>query len=229
MNKDRKQLHTAGWTLLSKAASLCKRLIWLRDTDSSLPLAAELLPLLSDALTCVALLEGATSAVCEKMVSTYDRALGQGWVGVGAAGGTTRLGTRTTQVGLMRAREYALSNRSTFQLQARTVAEGGTNGTTPDWKGLFRLTETFIDALDWGEFVIENPRGQVSNLVLECVELLEAIEHKEQNDIQEEIGDVFYNLMAFCLSLRIGASDIASEGPNALQAARTAPHERTGR
>ncbi|MBI4527730.1 MAG: hypothetical protein HY695_28370, partial [Deltaproteobacteria bacterium] len=69
------QLKVAGWSLVNDAASVCKPLLWLRDTDSCLPLAPKLLPPLRHALHTVVQLPDATAALCEKMISIYRRAV----------------------------------------------------------------------------------------------------------------------------------------------------------
>ena len=197
-----------AWHLLSYASSVCKPLVWLRDTDSCLPLSPELVEPLGDALHTIIELPDAVSALCDKMISTYRRAVDENWVGVGAQPRSTRLGKRTAEIGLIRAREYAIAKQPEFQRSAHSVKSSWSTGPTGDWNSLFSLTEQFIDNLDWGEFVVENARGQVSNLVLESIELLDATAHMDADAVREETGDVFYNLMACCLSLRIGPEHI---------------------
>ncbi len=203
----KKELAQKAWSLVSDTSRVCKPLLWLRDTDSCLPMAPELLPSLRQALHTMIELPEAVEALCEKMLSTYDRAIKKTWVGVGAQPRSSRLGNRTKEVGLIRALDYAESKREEFKADADLVKKEWHK--SKDWSLLFSLTKKFIDCLDWGEFVIENARGEASNLVLESVELLEAIEkNKSEQAVREEIGDVFYNLMACCLSLRIDANDI---------------------
>lgn len=56
-------------------------------------------------------------------------------------------------------------------------------------------------------------------MVLECVELIEAFrkgqsQHVGQaQHVEEELGDVFYNLMAFSLSVRFDAEYMTLEMP----------------
>lgn len=197
-----------GWSLVNDAASVCKPLLWLRDTDSCLPLAPKLAPVLRHALQTVVRLPHATAALCEKMISIYGRAVEKPWVGIGAQERSTRLGRRTAELGLMRALDYARSRQAEFAQHAKAVSNSSAE--PPDWEALFSLTAEFIDNLDWGEFVVENARGQASNLVLESIELLQAIQ-QEPHKTMEETGDVFYNLMACCLSLRIGPDEIAGK------------------
>jgi hypothetical protein len=138
------------------------------------------------------------------MVAIYDIALQKPLVGVGASPFSGRLGKRTAELGVLAALDFAEDNREKFENQAKSVC-GVSN---PNWADLFALTEQLIDYLDWDEFVLENCRGQSSCLVLECVELLEAVETGDSTKISEELGDVFYNFMAFCLSLRIKAKHV---------------------
>jgi hypothetical protein len=93
------------------------------------------------------------------------------------------------------------------------VAQSCRAGAT--WTELYALTSDFIERLDWREFVLENPRGQAANLVLECTELLQAVmgydpdqEKPRDVHVKEELGDVFYNLMTFSLSVQIKAEDL---------------------
>ena len=200
------QLIASGWTIVKNAAAVSKPLLWLRDTDSALPLTPELIQDLRSALRTVAGLPRATAALCDKMVSIYQRALDKPWVGIGAQERSTRLGRRTAQFGLMYALEYARKCQPQFNAKAKLLKDQASSP-QPDGQALFVLAEEFIDYLDWGEFVIENPRGQASNLVLESMELLDAIQFSTEK-VHEETGDVFYNLLAFCLSMRIRSYDI---------------------
>ena len=59
----------------------------------------------------------------------------------------------------------------------------------------------FIDYLDWGEFTLENPRGQAMSLLLEAVELLDATRRKNDKSICAEVGDVLFNLLVFSMSV----------------------------
>jgi len=198
-----------AWELVRYAQEVAKPLLWLRDSDSCLPLSPQLVDPLRHALTRVSTLPNAVEALCDKMISTYQRAIDKLWVGVGAAKRGSRLGKRTAALGLMRALDYARQEQNEFKQRAdNEKLAARTSGIA--WSDLFALTQQLIDSLDWGEFVIENARGQSSNLVLESIELLDAVERgQSRTKIQEEIGDVFYNLMAFCLALRIGPQDIA--------------------
>ena len=74
-----KQLVSAGWTVVNSAAAVSKPLLWLRDTDSALPLAPELIPDLRKALETVAIFPKAMVDLCNKMVSIYERALDKPW------------------------------------------------------------------------------------------------------------------------------------------------------
>lgn len=122
-------------------------------------------------------------------------------IGIGASPYATREGKRTKEYGLLAAIDYAREHKKEFTRMAEKVC----NSCNLDWVRLFDLAEDFIDYLDWGEFVLENARGQATCLLLECIELLQAIREEDAHGVQEEIGDVFYNLMAFCLSVRIHA------------------------
>ena len=206
------ELPEAGWTILNKAATVSKPLLWLRDTDSALPLGPKLIDNLRVALRTVADFPNSVTALCAKMAAIYQRALDEPWVGIGAQERSTRLGRRTAQFGLMYAVEYARSMQPQFNGRAQRIKEQPANPQLA-WEALFTLVDEFINYLDWGEFVTENPRGQASNLVLEAIELLEAI-HLDAAKIPEETGDVFYNLLAFCRSLRIRSCDVFPVAPN---------------
>ena len=206
---DTEKLLDSGRTIVDNVTAVSKSLLWLRDTDSALPLAPKLIGNLRNALQAVTRFPNAKVALCDKMTSIYQRALDVPWVGIGAQERSTRLGQRTTKFGLMYALEYAQRKQAKFNKRAQWIKEQ-----TPidhlDWHVLFAFADKLIDCLDWGAFVIENPRGQVSNLVLEAIELFEAIQ-LDAEKIPEETGDVFYNLLASCLSLRIRASDVFPE------------------
>jgi len=203
---NKEELLDAGWNIVNNVTAVLKPLLWLRDTDSALPLAPQLIRNLRNALQTVAGFPNAKASVCDKMASIYQRALDVPWVGIGAQERSTRLGQRTAKFGFMYTLEYARRKQAQFNKRAQWIKDQTPNDEF-DWRGLFALADEFIDHLDWGEFVIENPRGQASNLVLEAIELLEAIQLSGEK-ISEETGDVFYNLLAFCLSLRIRASDV---------------------
>ena len=194
----------AAWDLLSCACKASKFLLWLRDTDSAQRLVPQLREPLKGALDSITRFPGALNALQVKMVAIYDIALQKPLVGVGASPLSGRLGKRTAELGVLAALDFATDHREEFKNQAKSVC----SASKPNWVDLFALTERFIDYLDWGEFVLENCRGQASCLVLECVELLEAVETGDANKISEELGDVFYNFMAFCLSLRIQARHV---------------------
>ena len=202
---DQATIKGQAWRLVSFTSRVCKPLLWLRDTDSCLPLACALLPDLRGALYEVISFGGAVEALCHKMDTIYEKALDKQWVGIGAQPRSSRLGDRTKKNGLLHALDYAEGEgRKKFE----DACDKAKND--QDWESLFSLTKTFINSLDWKEHVIENTRGQATSLVLESIELLEAIEQgKDQEEIEEEIGDVFYNLMACCLSLKIEAEHIA--------------------
>lgn len=190
--------------LLDDVCALGKPFLWLRDTDSALPLAPALCEPLTKALNAIADFPDARVALESKLNDIYDRALDpqKPLVGIGAQPRSSRLGTRTAQMGLLGALAYARARREEFKMHAHD-ASCGNRGETP-WRDLFTLANELIDNLDWGEFVIENARGQAASLVLETVELSNAIERsKSPHDIQSEIGDVFFNLIAFCLCMRI--------------------------
>lgn len=194
-----------AWIILNNACRVSKKLLWLRDTDPSLKLALDLRDSLKDALETVARFPDALSALQKKLYKIYNRAIREKkpLVGIGAEITSTRLGDRTLKEGLPAALDWARQNKKQFQHDARKTCSKSF-----DWEDLFRLASQFIDLLDWGEFVLENARGQAACTVLECVELVEAVRSKKENKIQEELGDVFYNLMACCLSLKIEAKHL---------------------
>jgi hypothetical protein len=193
-------LEGMAWTVLTCASSVCKPLLWLKDSDSSLPLASELRGSLKHALNTIILFPEALPALGDKLGAIYDRALQKPLVGIGAQPRSSRLGRRTAGEGLLIALEYAQTHRGDFTSRALEVC--GANNV--EWASLFALVQEFIDDLDWGEFVLENARGQAACLVLEAIELLDAVRNVVKWDaIRNEVGDVFYNLMAFCLSVRI--------------------------
>jgi NTP pyrophosphatase (non-canonical NTP hydrolase) len=198
------EMQQNAWELLSCACKACKLLLWLRDEDSPQRLTPQLREPMQQALRTVVRFPNAVAALEKKMRAIYDIALRKPLVGVGASPFSGRLGKRTAEVGLLAALDFAREHQAEFQAQAETVCRA----TNTDWTELFALAEQFIDRLDWGEFVIENSRGQASCLVLECVELLEAVTGGDPDKISEELGDVFYNYMAFCLSLRIQSKHV---------------------
>ena len=203
MNKQAMEEH--AWTLVRCASSVSKPLLWLRDTDSPQRLTPELRAPLSQALRTVVLLPRALPALRTKLNSIYQRALDEPLVGIGASPYATREGDRTAKYGLLAAIDYAKRKQKPFvQLAKKACARNPVA-----WKALFDLADKFIDCLDWGEFVLENSRGQAACLVLECLELADAVHHKDQKEIRKELGDVFYNLMAFSLSVRIRAKHLA--------------------
>jgi len=198
---DEEALDTLAWRLVNCSAKVCKPLLWLHDSDSPQRLATDLREPLREALTTVVGLPDALSALSQKMCSIYNVAMSKPLVGVGASPFAKRLGERTAREGLMAALDFAKKHREAFESRAKRACSAG----DPDWDELFALTEEFIDRLDWGAFVLDNARGQAACLVLECIELLEAVSNKDSDNIREETGDVFYNLMAFSLSLRLRA------------------------
>jgi len=125
---------------------------------------------LKEALETVVRLPQARTALKEKLCSIYDRALKKPLVGIGASPYATREGKRTKEYGLLAAIDYARKHKEEFTRIAEEVCDSG----NLDWARLFDLAEKFIDYLDWGEFVLENARGQATCLLLECVELLDA-------------------------------------------------------
>lgn len=165
---------------------------------------------MKEALETVVRLPQARTALKEKLCSIYDRALKKPLVGIGASPYATREGKRTKEYGLLAAIDYARKHKEEFTRIAEEVCDSG----NLDWARLFDLAEKFIDYLDWGEFVLENARGQATCLLLECVELLDAAHRQNQDDVQQEIGDVFYNLIALCLSVRIHARHMALTSPS---------------
>lgn len=207
-------LHDDAWTLLQCAAQVSKPLLWMHDDDSPQRLARKLKRPLKQALQTVAGLPDALAALKEKLCSIYRLALRKPLVGIGASPLAKRQGERTTEHGLLAALDFARDHRRSFEKRVKEVCSAG----VPHWPELFELSEMFIDYLDWRAFVIENARGQAACLVLECVELLEAVDKSRKEDrekeIREETGDVFYNFMAFCLSLRIGAEHLALTRPS---------------
>jgi hypothetical protein len=196
-----KQMKDNAWKLLVCASKACKPFLWLRDSDSPQRLAPELVAPLQEALTTIVFFPGALPALKQKLISIYKRALKKRWVGIGASPYASRLGERTAKYGLLTAIEYAKDHKKEFSAFAQKVCTSN----PVDCGQLFDVAQKFIDYLDWGEFVLENARGQAACLVLECVELLEAIQKKDMKEVKKEVGDVFYNLMAFCLSVRIQA------------------------
>jgi hypothetical protein len=199
-----------AWALLLHARDLCKPLIWLHDTDSPVRLTPKFQGPLQDALNTVYAIPGAIPALGEKLKEIYRRAIAKTWVGISGEGQSKRLGRRTAKGGLLTVLREARDNEEEF---ATRVAQSCRAGAT--WGELYALTSEFIEKLDWREFVLENPRGQAANLVLECTELLQAVmgydpdRQKTQDDhVKEELGDVFYNLMAFSLSVQIKAEDL---------------------
>jgi NTP pyrophosphatase (non-canonical NTP hydrolase) len=194
-----------AWKLASCACKASKLLLWLRDVDSPQRLAPKLRQPLEEALHTVIRLPDALGALRAKMCDIYRVALRKRLVGIGASPFSGRLGERTAEFGLLAAFDFARDHRKQFVNDATTVC----SRRKPDWKEIFALAEKFIKYLDWGEFVLENSRGQASCLVLECVELLDAVSKGNQRRISEEIGDVFYNFVAFCLSVRIQAKHVS--------------------
>ena len=214
-------LEQNAWTLLLNARKLCKALIWLHDKDSPIRLTPKFQGPLKEALNTIVAIDGAIPALGKKLVEIYKRAVAAPWVGISGAGTSGRLGRRTAQTGLLAVVEEAENNLPNFE---RSVNRVCTSGTATTWEDLFDLTREFIHALDWEEFVLENPRGQAANLVLECTELLEALmrpdsdPERQDQHVQEELGDVFYNLMAFSLSVRIEAKNLRLSMANAADA-----------
>lgn len=197
-------LNENAWTLLLCAARVCKPLLWMHDDDSPQRLAPGLRDPLKQALETVTRLPDALSALEEKLCAIYKVALSKPLVGIGASPFAKRQGERTTEHGLLAALDFARDHRESFEKRVREVC----SVSPPDWPELFAVSEMFIDYLDWKAFVIENARGQAACLVLECIELIEAVERIPKK-VREETGDVFYNFMAFCLSLRIQAGHLA--------------------
>ncbi|MGD0078385.1 MAG: MazG nucleotide pyrophosphohydrolase domain-containing protein [Sedimentisphaerales bacterium] len=206
-----KQMEDKAWKLLVCARTVCKPFLWLRDSDSPQRLASELVASLREALTTVVLFPDALSALKHKLFLIYEHALEKPFlVGIGASPYASRLGERTAKCGLLAAVEYARDHKQEFS----SFAETACSCNPLDWGQLFDVAYKFIDCLDWGEFVLENARGQAACLALECVELLEAVQKKGGDEVKKEVGDVFYNLMAFCLSVRIQARHLAlTSGP----------------
>lgn len=200
-----KQMEDNAWKLLVCVRKACKPFLWLRDSDSPQRLAPDLVAPLREALTTIVFFNDALSALKQKLISIYERALKEPLVGIGASPYASRLGERTAKYGLLTAIEYAKDHKQEFS----AFAETSCTCNPMDWGQLFDVAQKFIDYLDWGEFVLENARGQAACLVLECVELLEAVQKKDMNEIKKEVGDVFYNLVAFCLSVRIQARHLS--------------------
>jgi hypothetical protein len=192
--------------LLKYVSAFCKPLIWMRDTDSCLRITRTLLVPLSNAIKTILRYPKSVDAFCDKMKMIYERAITEPWVGIGAQPISSRLGKRTTGFGLMKALEFASEMKKEFIFKADTVK---INWKPNNLDSLFSLTQDFIDYLDWREFVIENPRGQATCLLLEAIELLTAVK-ENKDEIYNEVGDVFYNLMACCLCLNIREKDIFS-------------------
>jgi len=194
-----------AWELLSCACKASKLLLWLRDVDSPQRLTPQLCVPLKQALHTVIRFPNALGALRDKMCAIYEVALTKPFVGIGASPFSGRLGRRTAELGLPAALDFAKEHQKKFENDAGKACSTG----KPDWDKLFALAEDLIDYLDWREFVLENSRGQASCLVLECVELLEAVTMADQDKISDEVGDVFYNFMAFCLSLRIQSRHVS--------------------
>lgn len=199
-----KDFEDDAWTLVMCASEVCKPLLWLHDSDSPQRLAPELRKPLEKALQTVVRFPDALPALKGKMCSIYDVALCKPLVGIGASPIAGREGKRTAKDGLLAALDFAREHKTDFEQRAQQACSTG----TPDWNRLFSLAETFIDNSDWGAFVLENARGQAACLVLECIELLEAVCKDDLAEMQKELGDVFYNIMALCLSLRIHAEHL---------------------
>lgn len=201
-----------SWTILLRACSMCKRLLWLRDSDSPARLTTKLQEPLEEALNTVVLIPGAVPALGKKLCAIYRRALDteKPLVGVGAESTSGRLGHRTAKDGLPAVLDAARRYEPEFKVNASKVC----SNPTAQWPKLFDLARKFIAALDWEEFVLENPRGQAACLVLECVELVEASTEGNAKKTEEELGDVFYNLMAFSLSVRFDAKYMALTMPS---------------
>ena len=193
-----------AWTLTLCASRVCKPLLWMHDSDSPQRLTPGLRAPLEDGLKTIARFPNALSALEDKMCAIYEVALSKPLVGIGASPFARRQGTRTAEHGLLAALDFARERQEDFAGRAKRAC----SGSRPDWAQLFRLSGTFIDYLDWGAFVLDNARGQAACLVLECIELLEAVSQEDPKKIREETGDVFYNFMAICLTLRIQAKHL---------------------
>lgn len=195
-----------------RACSMCKRLLWLRDSDSPARLTTRLQEPLEEALNTVVLIPGALPALGKKLRAIYRKAIEKGnpLVGVGAEPTSGRLGHRTAKYGLPTVLDAARRYESEFAGHADKVC----SNPAANWSELFDLARKFIAALDWEEFVLENPRGQAACLVLECVELVEASRGGNAEQTEQELGDVFYNLMAFSLSVRFDAKYMALTMPS---------------
>lgn len=183
--------------VLGYVCAACKPLLWLRDADSALPLAHDVLKPLRDALDAVRWFPNAKAALCAKLIKNFDRALHKKAVSVTFQPRSTRLGRRAAQDGVLAALNYARERRNEFAGRA----EHACNAPGLNWGSLFELAEKFIDDLDWREAIIENPRGQAASLVLEAVELVNEKAGSER--FAQELGDVFFNLLASCLSLKV--------------------------
>jgi hypothetical protein len=189
-----------AWTILGHARNVSKPLLWLRDTDSLSDLVPETTRELEKAFHRMLSFPQAPLALCNKLCAIYDRALREKLVGIGSQPISSRYGQRTSQNGLDAAIDHARKHRDEFCNSAYKIC----SSSSIDLQKLFDLTKEFIDDLDWGLFVFENARGQAISLVLESVELLSAIcNENDEQKIHYEIGDVFYSLIAFSLSLGI--------------------------
>ena len=210
MDMQSKNLLDDAWTLVLCASRACKPLLWMHDSDSPQRLAPGLRAPLADGLKTIVSFPDALSALEDKMCAIYEMALSKPFVGIGASPFARRQGARTTEHGLLAALEFARERQEDFVGRAKRAC----SGSRPDWAQLFCLSVTFIDYLDWGTFVLDNARGQAACLVLECIELLEAVSQEDPGKIREETGDVFYNFMAFCLTLRIRAKHLELTAPS---------------
>ncbi len=202
-----------SWAILQLACSMCKQLLWLRDSDSPARLIAGLQELLEEALNTIVLIPGAVPALGKKLSAIYRKALEKErvLVGVGAEPTSGRLGHRTTKEGLPAVLDAARRHEPYFAARAERVC----GNPAVQWPELFGLARGFIADLDWEEFVLQNPRGQAACLVLECVELLKASNEGSPEKIEAELGDVFYNLIAFSLSVRLDAEYMTLAMPSA--------------
>lgn len=191
--------------ILKLSHAICKPLIWLDPSDSVDALKCEIERYIRDAMHLILKYPKSVPAFCDKIRVNYQRAIDNNWIGVGQQPVSTRRGARTRKYGVEYAQKYAEKQRLSFFHEIELVRnECPSEGNQKSWDMLFVLVRKFIDYLDWDDHIRNNQLGQCANLVVEATELLFTAE-KDNNDsqIQEEIGDVFFNLIAVCISLGI--------------------------
>jgi hypothetical protein len=174
-----------------------KPLLWLKDEDPLFTLVPSLRKPIGAAFDTVSAFPHALACLQRKLCSTYDWALRESIVGTGVQHMSSRCGKRTAQKGRKYSLEYAKKRRDLFFSHAQRICSSRSFSRSE----LFQLAGVFIDYLDWGEFTLENPRGQAMSLLLEAVELLDATRRKNDKSICAEVGDVLFNLLVFSMSV----------------------------